>query len=203
MMLKSRAFTLVELLIAVAVAAVLLTLAAPSFRDMILMQRLRAVNAQLVTDLQLARSEAAARGSFVFFTLRSNAALSCYSTYLTEENLKRCNCTNPPGSACSAFPETVAREIRTVQVPRSGEVLLAMSPVPDGEDAQDDSVGFNPATGGIVSVVGDADRPALESFSIDVYIDSQRKLRTILNQTGRPTVCAPAGSKMDVSACPP
>ncbi|HRC39206.1 MAG TPA: prepilin-type N-terminal cleavage/methylation domain-containing protein, partial [Rubrivivax sp.] len=46
------AFTLVELMIAIAVVAVVLVLAAPSFRELIEMQRLRSVNAQLVTDLQ-------------------------------------------------------------------------------------------------------------------------------------------------------
>ena len=60
-----RGFTLVELLIVVAVVAIILVVAAPSFRDMILMQRLRSITAQLVTDLQFARNEAVSRGTLL------------------------------------------------------------------------------------------------------------------------------------------
>lgn len=50
--------TLIELMITIAVVGVLLALAAPSFYEFMLVQRLKGVNAELVTDLQLARSEA-------------------------------------------------------------------------------------------------------------------------------------------------
>ncbi|MBL0296209.1 MAG: hypothetical protein IPQ21_03190 [Betaproteobacteria bacterium] len=61
----ARPLTLVELMVVVAVVAIVLTLAAPSFRDFILLQRLKGINAQLVTDLQFARSEAVARGTLM------------------------------------------------------------------------------------------------------------------------------------------
>ena len=65
MMRFQRAFTLVELMIAIAVVGVLLMLAAPGFRDFILMQRLKSVSAQLATDLQYARSQPAISGQAV------------------------------------------------------------------------------------------------------------------------------------------
>jgi len=58
---KSGGFTLVELFIALAVAAVLLTLAAPAFLDTIARARLDSASSSLVGAIQLTRSEAIKR----------------------------------------------------------------------------------------------------------------------------------------------
>ncbi len=55
-------FTLIELMVAIAVLAVILSLAAPSFRQMLESQSVRATAFDLVADLTLARSEALKRG---------------------------------------------------------------------------------------------------------------------------------------------
>jgi type IV fimbrial biogenesis protein FimT len=59
----SAGFTLVELLVTMSVLAVLLALAAPSFRDLLAAQRIRSAVQSLVSDLLLARSEAVKRGA--------------------------------------------------------------------------------------------------------------------------------------------
>lgn len=58
-------FSLVELLITLAVAAILLTLAVPSFQDYMANQRVRSASADLVSALNLARSEAVKRAADV------------------------------------------------------------------------------------------------------------------------------------------
>jgi type IV fimbrial biogenesis protein FimT len=57
-----QGFTLIELIVVVAVAAIVLTTSAPSFRDIIRNNRLAAQSNQMVTALNLARSEAIKRG---------------------------------------------------------------------------------------------------------------------------------------------
>lgn len=58
-------FTLVELMITIFVAAILLVLALPSFRDVIRNNHVTETTNALVADLQLARSEAVHRGTLV------------------------------------------------------------------------------------------------------------------------------------------
>ncbi|MGX2042135.1 GspH/FimT family pseudopilin [Methylocaldum sp. MU1018] len=56
-----KGFTLIELMVAVAVAAVVLTTAVPSFQEIVRNNRLATQANQLVTSLNLARSEAVKR----------------------------------------------------------------------------------------------------------------------------------------------
>ena len=58
-------FTLIELLITVVVVAVLVAIAAPSFRLMLLNNQSQALGEELVSAIQLARSEAVKRAKFV------------------------------------------------------------------------------------------------------------------------------------------
>ncbi len=70
-MRKSGGFTLVELFIAMAVAAVLLALAAPAFLDTIARARLDSASSSLVGAIQLARSEAIKRARLATLCSRS------------------------------------------------------------------------------------------------------------------------------------
>lgn len=55
-------FTLIELMVAVAVLAVIVSLASPSFRTLLEAQRMRSAAFDLMADITLARSEALKRG---------------------------------------------------------------------------------------------------------------------------------------------
>lgn len=59
----SQGFTLVELVTTVAVLAILVAIAAPSFREILESQRMRAAAFDLMADLTLARNEALKRGA--------------------------------------------------------------------------------------------------------------------------------------------
>jgi type IV fimbrial biogenesis protein FimT len=76
---QQRAFTLVELLVTMAVAAILLVIAAPAFNAMVRSYRLNAAANELVGAANLARSEAIQRGSRVTLVpcLWNEASASC------------------------------------------------------------------------------------------------------------------------------
>ena len=65
---RSAGFTIIELMVAVAMMAILAALATPSFREFVEAQRMRDTAFGLVSDLTLARSEAIKRGGSVFIT---------------------------------------------------------------------------------------------------------------------------------------
>lgn len=187
-----RGFTMVELMIVVAVMAVIVLIAAPSFRELIEIQRLRGINAQLVTDLQAARAAAVARSSVMRVSFRSSGSMSCYTLYTSPGNSTRCDCRLGPGSACTGSMV----EVRTVQVPASLGVTVAP---PSGSIA---AFGFDPVTGGLISIPTDDFSTPIDQVVIEAYLDAARKLRTVINRAGRPTVCTPAGSRMTEAACP-
>jgi type IV fimbrial biogenesis protein FimT len=68
MSMKNRGFTLIELMITLAVMAILLSWAVPSFQEIIRQNRLTTDTNDLVTALNLARSEAIKRGRTVTVT---------------------------------------------------------------------------------------------------------------------------------------
>jgi len=61
-MIRSKGFTLTELLIVLALAAILATLAAPNFRDFVRSTRMTSEANSLLLGLNLARSESVKRG---------------------------------------------------------------------------------------------------------------------------------------------
>lgn len=194
--IRAVGFTLIELMVVIAVVATLALLAAPSFQDMILMQRLRGINAQVVTDLQFARNEAAARSQIVRINFGSDSAQTCYAIYTSGGNSTRCNCLLGAGAACAS-----GTEIRTVSVPRNNAVQLSWTiPLPGG--VLDSAFGYDPVTGGLVSIPSDQASQPLGSAIVEARIDDERRLRTTVLQSGRPTVCAPNAAKMQVTACP-
>lgn len=199
---QSHGFTLVEMMVAIAIIAVLLALAAPSMREMIEMRRLRAINAQLVTDLQYVRSEAIARRAYgrIEFNVDPTLPLTCYTIYTAIDSLKGCDCNLGAGKACKDNPGAV--EIRTVQVPKSTATVIGIPGVRGVRESLMWTVGFEAAMGSLVGLLVDTNPQPLAGYAIDTRIDAARSMRIMLSQSGRPTVCAPAGSRVELPPCP-
>lgn len=74
--LHERGFTLVELVVALVVLAVLATIAAPNFQAWMARSRITSQANELVADVSLARSESATRGARTAICISSNGT-SC------------------------------------------------------------------------------------------------------------------------------
>ena len=71
-MMLSRGFTLIELMITIAIAAILLTVGVPSFRDFVVNSRIATDSSNLAADLAFARSEAVKRAQGVSICQRAS-----------------------------------------------------------------------------------------------------------------------------------
>lgn len=184
--------TLIELMVVVALIAIVIGLVAPSFKRMIESQRVQSINSQLVTDLQLARSEAVSRGAPVRITFGSDSSKTCYTLYtynLSSTNLK-CNCLLDVPCAAGVG----LMEIHTTRVDVAGGVSV----VPNGGPNE---FAFDAVAGAVFFLPADRGTPAPAPYPIKTSIDVSRSMVTTVGLTGRPTVCAPTGSKMQVPAC--
>ena len=191
---RIKAFTLIELMIVVALIAIIVTLAAPSFRDMILMQRLRGINAQLVTDLAFARSEAVSRGTFMQMRFQSNSAMSCYIIYArTDANsTSMCDCTAAAGLRCT--DPALTTEVKTVQAPVSEAVKF----VPAANQVAFFTV---LQRNGSIQVDPMPEMRPPNSFQVFTRIDSAREFRNDVKLSGHASACAPAGSTVGGPPC--
>lgn len=70
----NKGFTLVELIITIAIASILITIAAPSYQSLVVQSRLSTQANQLATSFHYARSEAIKRGMRVTVCKSSNGA---------------------------------------------------------------------------------------------------------------------------------
>lgn len=187
--LGHRGFTLVEVLVAIVIVSVLLTIAAPSLRELIVKQRLKSVTAELVTDLQYARTEVVSRNlTQLRIQFKNNSTMSCYLLYLPPIGVS-CDCTLPPGSACSgATVNGLPAEIRATQVMASTDVQFATVP-----------------SGGADLILNP---DGMQTVSTDYVVLTSRvsggagQLKIIVNAMGRPSVCSPDLSINGVPACP-
>ncbi|WP_439859697.1 GspH/FimT family pseudopilin [Pseudomonas sp. MBLB4136] len=76
-MRDTRGFTLIELMVTVAVLAIVISIAAPSFSAMLRDNRIATIGSELQTALQLARSEAIKRRLDVVVCRRNAAGTAC------------------------------------------------------------------------------------------------------------------------------
>ena len=197
---KHGGFTLIEIMITVALLVIIIVSVAPSFKRLIETQRVRSTAAQLVTDLQFARSEAVQRNTLMRLTFQESTTETCYTIYTSSVNNDRCDCRFGAGNACPSDPTDPTKrrtELRTVSFPKNSGVKVI---IPFTEF--DSSFAFDNVTGGLFKIPTDDASSPLDSISMETFIDAERKLQIRLNRAGRPSICKPAGSTITETACP-
>ncbi len=178
-----RGMTLIEILVTVAILAIVLGLGIPSMREWMMKQRVSSIAAELVTDLQLARSEAIRTNLQTSVKFNGNSAQTCYTIFTGTSFGGGCDCTKPLGTACGA--SVTLKEVKTVSVLRDTGVTITAN--------QTEKL----LAGGVFST--DV-TPLVVSIS-----DGGNKALTVQASAfvQRPSVCVPSGSIMTgVHACP-
>lgn len=162
-------FTLVEMMVTIAVAAILIAMAVPSFSGIAERNRLRNVAEKLRSDLKLAHSEALRRDLPVFLTFKnvSGGATWCYGL----SQGAPCDCA---AGACELDPGA------STNVSNAAYRGVTMPDLPYAGTAG--ALTFSPA------------RPTLSADSAAFFSPSGKEARVVIASNGRVRLCSPAGS---------
>lgn len=162
-----RGFTLIELMIVIALVAIVATLAAPSFTNMLARKRVEGVTAELATDFQYAKSEAVGRNADVRVTFVDS---KCYVIHRTSLAVSTCVTT---GTGLLKTMQLDAESTASI-APNNGLSYVSFEPVR--------GVATNDA-----SPAGDA------SINVTSSVGSWT-LRSIVTPLGRVQTCTPSGT---------
>jgi type IV fimbrial biogenesis protein FimT len=171
----ARGWTLVEVLVVLALVGILAAVALPSFARMLVRRHLEGVAAQVGTDLQYLRSEAIARNAAVRIRFVATAAGSCYVIHTGAE--QGCTC-DMAAASCQAG----AIALRSA-------AFAAESPVQ--VQANVDSMRVDPRHG-TVSPTG----------TVRVVAADGGAVHHVVSVLGRVRTCSPGGQMPGVTPCP-
>ncbi len=166
---QQRGITLVEACITLAILAVLVCGAAPSFSSLIERQRLAGFAAQLATDVQFVRSASVWRNEPLRLSFYNAAWGSCYVVHSGARN--QCSCAEYETAAvCTGN----AAQLKTVSVPASGGLSV---------QANVSSILFDPLHG-----------TSTPTGTLRVASATVGSIHHIVNVLGRVRTCTPSGS---------
>jgi type IV fimbrial biogenesis protein FimT len=173
---QQRGVTLIEAMSVVAILSIVLGTALPSFSALRQRADLAGVAAQLETDVQFARSQAAAFGHPVQLTLRESGGATCYMVHTGPA--AQCSC---GGSAAAAACTGDAGLLRSVSLAPSADVQVRSA---------SKSIAFDPVKG-----------TATPTATLRVEARDGRAIHHVVNLLGRVRSCSPGGRLAGEAAC--
>jgi type IV fimbrial biogenesis protein FimT len=172
----SAGFTLIELMLCVALCAVLALIAAPSLQRWTEARRLEGAANELAADLRLARSEAIGRNQNVRIGFRGVTTPSnCYVVYLGA--IDACRCTSQGPAACDADGQA----IRNVALPAQDRLSLQANVATMSFDAQHGT--------------------STPAATLRLASASGLAIQHVVNLLGRVRSCSPLGAVPGYRAC--
>jgi type IV fimbrial biogenesis protein FimT len=183
-------FTLVELVVTLAIAAILMALAVPSMREYIARKRVEGVASELATDLRAMRNAPLESGLEPTVQVRfgTTPTHTCYVVYvlLVPQNAMgadtRCDCTARP--ICPVNLADAGQAIKLVELPLSRGVEISAIPTSLAMRHGGMPIGGATLTATVRSELGGA-------------------VRVSTNALGRASTCSVSGSNSTFAACPP
>ena len=174
--IRTAGFTIIELLTVVAIAAILIAVAAPSFTEFLAKRRVEGTTSELVTDIQFARSEAVSHNAPVRMTFGTD----CYVLHSGGVSL---SATAVTCTRTSKNLPTGVTEIKTVQLDPGRPVTIEPGTVACFE--------FEPVRG-----TTDSGSPCGLGGTVNVRATSgtQWQLRSVLTLMGRVETCLPGSA---------
>lgn len=186
---RGRGVTIVELMVTLAIVAVLAAIALPSMNALIARKRLEGLAQELATDLRLLKSHQVHNrpnsGTAIIFGSSTNNL--CYLLYVPGDSGDNCSCSEPfEQQACvrNAGIEK-AQSVRQVDIPRSNGIEIITSPnrlIVDGYNGLPQ---------------------AAQTLRVRLVSSTAGEIVISTNATGVPSMCSVSGSFGSIKACPP
>jgi type IV fimbrial biogenesis protein FimT len=173
---QQRGITLIEAMSVVAILSIVVGTALPNFASLRQRADLAGVAAQLETDVQFARSQAAAYGHPVQLTLRESGGATCYMVHTGPAAQCTCGATAAAAS-CSGDAEL----LRSVSLAPAGDVQVRSA---------SRSIAFDPVKG-----------TATPTATLRVEARDGRVIHQVVNLLGRVRGCSPGGRLAGEAAC--
>ena len=174
-----QGFTVVELMVVVAIAAVLATIAAPSFQSVFDRQRVRSAGSNLNTDIQYARSEAVRRNAAVTVSLSATTTPWCYGVV---SGTAACDCTT--AGSC---------DLKTVSGADFANVSMTL--------AGGNGFTIDPRQGQVSAIAGGGSGAVTTAITFSSTTTTAAQVQSQLNALGRVLQCAPGGTLTGYPAC--
>ncbi|MEO8155445.1 MAG: GspH/FimT family pseudopilin [Rhizobacter sp.] len=170
-------FTLIEMVVTVAVVGIVMTTATPSLASLIDTRRIDGAATQVASDLQFARAEAVSRNQPVRISFQSDATTggSCYVIHTGSADQCRCSASGP------AHCEGSALQIKTVALDATQRVSV---------QANVGSLVFDPLHG-----------TASPTATLRVTGPQGRAVHQVVNLMGRVRSCSPQAAVSGYRAC--
>ena len=171
-------FTMIELMTVLVIAGVLLSLAMPSFRELLARNRIEGVAGELSTDLQYARSEAVSRNTQVGLIVGAN----CYTVFVVG---------TAPATSCTSLG-TGGDSIKAVTIDVAATSLAFTS------NGGQSFIQFDPVRGMATDAGGVNDWSGFVNVSSTA---GNWQLRADVTNFGRARACSPSGTFKGYPSC--
>lgn len=175
--------TMIELLVTLAITAILIAVAVPSMREFMEKKRVEGVANEMATDLRYLRSLSMQTNNAMLMSFNKSSTQSCYSLISTGGGTGICDCSRAPAAVCDAVVGADT-EVKSVYFPSTGSVSI-----------ESNQANYQLSGNGGMTSNG-------QTMSVTIKSDLGGEVRVLANGVGRPAVCNVSGHASTYPDCP-